>query len=856
MPKRAVSDPATSSRPPATRAEGTTKRSNEQSSRREADWASKAGTSQRVVISGVGAEPLMVPQGERFDREAMAWQRIVRNRLRWTKESEVRSAQANQAKALLSTLGIDVEALGRLADGGIVQVSVPYVREDDRWAARIFPWEYVLSSATRDRNARPLVIVRQLVRAGGADRPMADATTDPSLIVESAPGTIRSRFQFDSERALVRAALGERVDLLPDPTEDQLKATVREKVPAVIHLAGVDAHQGARVTGTPDRGWDGYMLADARGQPIPVEAQRLGGLLGVAARKPRLVSCNFENSAARVAAMAVAQGAGAAIGFQDAVDDALAELFFSRFYANWTASKSDTLRAFVRTLDELRSRPGVLTGLGIVLWSQDDVVSEKAAAHIGQSRSIWTVQSVAPPYAAGPDLLEAQLALAVQPAAPADGTAGAPEAAVAVAAVSAGPAGSGEPPAAPARPQRLVPGRVTSIREPPAVWAELTIRDHVNFVHLHNNGSLFETFRLRKSTDEDVTGVEVEVVLFVGRHSFPYKSTRVLRQPVTELRDEIRVPLTAELLRSVHETIQSVVYVRVRCEHLTVYEDTLPVRIASADEWMDIDTETRWLPSFVLPSDPAIDQVRQRSLPALRALDDTFGGGFLGYQALGSEANPRYRRVDVQANAIWSTLSFLYGLSYVNPPPTYTARAQRLRTPSEIARSQSGTCIDLALLYAACLEAIDIFPVILLYEGHANVGYWRSPAFHEAFQTLQVASAKPAGKERTRDWKPKKRGATDGVAPPETGALRPPVDPWELQRQSPGDDANLEEVLRRIDRQDLAVLETTMLTQQAGFGAAIQAGQNTFQERAFRSLVDIRIARRTSVTPLPIHSGD
>ena len=67
------------------------------------------------------------------------------------------------------------------------------------------------------------------------------------------------------------------------------------------------------------------------------------------------------------------------------VDDALAELFFSRFYTNWRELEWNTAEAFARTVDDLRTRPGVLTGLGIVLWSAADLVANGAAARISEA---------------------------------------------------------------------------------------------------------------------------------------------------------------------------------------------------------------------------------------------------------------------------------------------------------------------------------------------------------------------------------------------------------------------------------------------------------------------------------------
>jgi hypothetical protein len=436
---------------------------------------------------------------------------------------------------------------------------------------------------------------------------------------------------------------------------------------------------------------------------------------------------------------------------------------------------------------------------------------------------------------------------------------------------------SAEPSHDPAKPRRhVIAGEATEVLQSRDVWVEADLHDVVNYVALHNNGSLFESFRLRKGIDGTVDGVEVEVVLYVGRHSFPYRATLSLTEPITEIRDSIRIPLTSDLLRSAHENVQSVVYFRVRSNHVTLCEETRRVILASVDDWMDTDEETRWLPSFVLPRDPAVDEIRLRALSALRFKDDRRGGGFLGYQAVDKSDNQPYKGVDNQAEAIWSSLSFDYDLSYVNPPPSYVKHAQRLRTPTDVLRTQSGTCIDLALLYAACLEAVGIYPFIVIYVGHANVGYWRSPEFHEAFQTLQTGTAKPAGRPvvdpapasfapapasvvpaAPRRQPPNLREAPPASLAPwahQGGRSGPDVqaDPWEIQRHQKDGDPNLDEVRRRLERQDLVILDATRLTFREGFWDAAERGSASFGVHEFRSLVDIRIARKSQVTPLPI----
>ena len=233
-----------------------------------------------------------------------------------------------------------------MASGGILQVSIPYVREGLGWEARIFPWEYVLTSAVHDYCARTPLVIRHLDRrVGRSHRETADPSTVPTTI-KSAPGSIHAHYRFDWERRLVRAALGDGVQVVPDPTRRQVEEAIGNVHPGTIHLAGVDTHQGTSLLSLPDPGFDGYLLASGRLEPEALRAEALAKTLKVGSRAPAMVSCNFEHSAVRTAALIVAERAGAAIGFQDVVDDALAELFFSRFYTNWRELEWNTAEAF------------------------------------------------------------------------------------------------------------------------------------------------------------------------------------------------------------------------------------------------------------------------------------------------------------------------------------------------------------------------------------------------------------------------------------------------------------------------------------------------------------------------------
>src|SRR5204863_6582450 len=128
---------------------------------------------------------------------------------------------------------------------------------------------------------------------------------------------------------------------LRTPTLEHLRVTAAQFKPDIVHLAGFDSHQGLSLLGEdhdPSAGEpdapvpDGYLLANESGGAEPVSATTLARALCTRGRRPRLIGVNLQNSAARVAPLMIAEGAGAAVGFQDTFDDDLSELFFGTFY--------------------------------------------------------------------------------------------------------------------------------------------------------------------------------------------------------------------------------------------------------------------------------------------------------------------------------------------------------------------------------------------------------------------------------------------------------------------------------------------------------------------------------------------
>jgi hypothetical protein len=681
------------------------------------------------------------------------WDYVSRHRSRWLDSPAAQDDLGNRAVDKLGSLGVIQEALDEISRLGIVEVRVPFTEEVSGWAARTLPWELLLRLATGKRD---LVVIRHL---DVTQTPLSRGELRPNklLFVESAPGTLSGIYNFEIERWLVEGSLGLENSWLETPSVGELEDRVCSYKPDVVHLTGIDLHEGDFVQKYkgPDREWDGYYLKGATIRDRRVNAYHLGAILNAYGLSGSFVGCNFFYSAARVASLAVACGAFASIGFQDQVSNALAERFFASFYQRWRGCGWNLLDAFREAWWSVaRNR-----GAGLVLWSRASLIRQQA-----KSRT----KSVSP------------------------------------------------------KPKEIT-GDTSEVFK-----IEVQPNPEINYSRLHNGEGLFRKFRVYKSEPRYARGIEVRVALNMGSESFPYEAAFDFKadDSVLDLAKNVNLPLTSALARSLRERVQTSLRVRVRYAGQELYNHTHRVTLLPVNEWrFDQAQGARWLGSFVLPGDPAVRNVVDAAQKYLMALADDNATGFDGYQSTNPEEDCEdpHEGLDMQVRALWCALSFEYSLSYINPPPVFTAGSQRLRTPSDVIDGHRGTCVDLALLFAACLEYVDIYPVIFVLTDHAFPGYWRSQNAYDEFIKMSKA--------------PDKAGSNVGVSMDFDSQL---VLAYEEMRQCVRDGF-------------LVPLETVFLTQHRGFSDAVQGGiENLRSSSNFEALLNLRKLREENVTPLPI----
>lgn len=201
------------------------------------------------------------------------------------------------------------------------------------------------------------------------------------------------------------------------------------------------------------------------------------------------------------------------------------------------------------------------------------------------------------------------------------------------------------------------------------------------------------------------------------------------------------------------------------------------------------------LAAFVQPQQPV--------LAALSRSAATILGGRTGSSSLeGYQGSPERipQIVEALCDAIHDD-----DIAYAVPPTSWGEHGQRVRTAEDVLEGRLGTCLDTTILMASVLEYLSIEPLIVVLPGHALIGYWRA-----------------------------EKHISEDLAMPG----------WEL--------------LNQIDRGEIGLIETTMLTERRRSSLAQMHSAARQRIGADAAAVDViipvREARNRGIIPMPLRS--
>ena len=179
--------------------------------------------------------------------------------------------------------------------------------------------------------------------------------------------------------------------------------------------------------------------------------------------------------------------------------------------------------------------------------------------------------------------------------------------------------------------------------------------------------------------------------------------------------DNINILPSASFLANLTEDMQATMTVTCSKDAYVLASEERPIKLSTYDTWEGEYEAPEMLAAFVLPNHPAIDPVLQKAAGKLQK--------WTGDPALNGYQSGEPNRTKMQMAAVYDSLLDM-SIVYANPPASFAGQGQRIRLPEEIFSSKLATCLDAALLYAGCLEAIGLHPFIVIHSGHAYAGCW------------------------------------------------------------------------------------------------------------------------------------
>ncbi|MFC4558361.1 DUF3320 domain-containing protein [Virgibacillus kekensis] len=257
------------------------------------------------------------------------------------------------------------------------------------------------------------------------------------------------------------------------------------------------------------------------------------------------------------------------------------------------------------------------------------------------------------------------------------------------------------------------------------ITCEVEYDERVSFALQQNHVPFIKRLAIENVSEEKHNDIKIELSSnpsFFNPRTFHLEA--INPEESIELHPDIQ--LSAEYLSNLDESMTGHFSIRILIGEKEAYQKSLPVDILSFDSWPGSNVIPEIISSFVTPNRPFVMEIIKHASRIMQKNTDT--NAMDGYQS----GDPN--RVIAQLSAIYSAIQ-AQEIAYANPPASFEAQGQKIRFPDVIKEHKLGTCLDLALLYAACAEAIGIHPLIVFFRGHAYPAFWlREYASAESYQ--------------------------------------------------------------------------------------------------------------------------
>lgn len=271
-----------------------------------------------------------------------------------------------------------------------------------------------------------------------------------------------------------------------------------------------------------------------------------------------------------------------------------------------------------------------------------------------------------------------------------------------------------------------------AVSEPAArdepVSIELETVDSISYAFAHNRVPVVRQVFVTNSTGRPIESVrlDIEVVTADGVLNRPFISEIGLLETGLTPISTTSLQLDPTRLAGVEEQRPGIVRARLTLPDGSVLAEVdQQARVLAHNQWIAITDNLQLsleaIAAHVMPNHPSIERLLTKAHENIGRR--TGSTSLEGYQSDTPDLGAA-QRSDAIAEAIYDAMVDA-GINYINPPASWDAEGQKIRTPDQVLDGRQGTCLDTAVVMAAAFEQAGLGAGVVIVQGHAFAAYLR-----------------------------------------------------------------------------------------------------------------------------------
>lgn len=250
------------------------------------------------------------------------------------------------------------------------------------------------------------------------------------------------------------------------------------------------------------------------------------------------------------------------------------------------------------------------------------------------------------------------------------------------------------------------------------VEIEISYLPLINFALQQNRAPVIHQLTIKNVTSEPMGNLHIQITAEPEFGSSVSTSIEEIPPGCSFSLTSFDFRLSPAYLAHLTERLPGSLNIEIHSGTESIFSRSYPIDLLAYDQWGGTNVFPEMLAAYITPNHSAISPILRR---AASILEQWTGNPSLnGYQS----RNPD--RTKKQMAAIYNAIAE-QSIIYSAPPVGFETNGQRVRLADAIVTQKLGTCLDMALLYASCLESIGIHPLIIITKKHAFAGGWIVP---------------------------------------------------------------------------------------------------------------------------------